>query len=56
MFIYLFIFDVGDDRVNLKIIDILGDRYLKEVKIFGKNVSIYFKVWLYIWVDDNNNF
>ncbi|EGT3705302.1 phage portal protein, partial [Clostridioides difficile] len=56
LFTYPPTFDVGDDRVNSKITDILGDRYPKEAKTLGKNASIYSKAWLHIWVDDNNNF
>ncbi|MBT2158764.1 hypothetical protein KK423_06360 [Clostridioides difficile] len=36
LFTYPPTFDVGDDRVNSKITDILGDRYPKEAKTLGK--------------------
>ncbi|MDU3065133.1 MAG: phage portal protein, partial [Clostridioides difficile] len=50
LFTYPPTFDVGDDRVNSKITDILGDRYPKEAKTLSKNASIYSKAWLHIWV------
>ncbi|MFL8231023.1 phage portal protein, partial [Clostridioides difficile] len=45
LFTYPPTFDVGDDRVNSKITDILGDRYPKEAKTLGKNASICSKAW-----------
>lgn len=56
LFTYPPTFDVGDDGINSKITDILGDRYPKEAKTLGKNASICSKAWLHVWEDDNNDF
>ncbi|MFL8713007.1 phage portal protein [Clostridioides sp. GD02377] len=56
MFTYPPTFDIGDDKINSAITDVLGDRYPKEAKTLGKNASICSKAWLHTWIDDNNEF
>ncbi|MGX9755996.1 phage portal protein [Clostridioides difficile] len=56
LFTYPPTFDVGDDGINSKITDVLGDRYPKEAKTLGKNASICSKGWLHTWIDEDNEF
>lgn len=56
MFTYPPTFDVGDDNINMKIAEILGDSYPKEAKVLCKNASNCGVAWLHVWIDENNEF
>ncbi len=50
------VFDVGGDRQNKKIADILGDKYAKVCKDLCINASNSSVAWLHCWIDEENNF
>lgn len=50
------LFDVGEKEVNLKIADILGDRYAKVCKNLCVNASNSSVAWLHYWVTEEGKF
>lgn len=56
MFTYPPTFDVGDDKINSSITDILGDRYPKVSKALCINASNGGKAWLHVWENEKSEF
>lgn len=56
MFTYPPTFDVGDNKVNSSITDILGDSYPKVSKTLCVNASNGGTSWIHVWENENNEF
>ncbi len=50
------LFDVGEKQINLKIAEILGDRYAKACKDLCVNASNSSVAWLHYWVTEEGTF
>lgn len=56
MFSYPVLFDVNDDNINKRIMEVLGDNFKSESAYLGTEATNHKIAWLHYWIDEESKF